>query len=280
MYFLVADTETTGFSAAAGGRVVDIGLATVEWPAHHCEAIAAPYSYYINPGIPIPPELSAVHHITDEDVTNAPSWDSASAIVSGYARSVLGEDQFGDPLRFDYAVMHNSRFDEQWLTPAVIGGIPVIDTLRCARELWPDAPGHSNQVLRYWLESTGKMYAPYPIDKQIANMAHRAGPDAYVTAHIFRAMLQFMWSVDHGGRPYDAPASELDIVNAPHVKLLCEWSSRPTLMHKINFGTHRGKNFKDVPVSYLSWIIENIRDKPDVLFTAKHYLEKATGARR
>lgn len=175
--FLITDVETTGFSCAAGAKVVDLGLCRLSWPNHHDQSLDFAESYYIDPGAPIPPEISAIHHVIDHDVIGAPAWESAPAIINSYSSRLLGADETGVPRRFDYVVMHNSRFDEQWITPEVTGGLPVIDTLRVARELWPDAPAHSNQVLRYWLAATGRMHAPHGgVDRKYADMAHRAGP--------------------------------------------------------------------------------------------------------
>lgn len=282
--FLVADTESTGFSAAAGARIVDLGLCCLSWPSQHDQAIDFAESYFIDPGISIPPEISAIHHIINDDVIGAPSWESAPAIIKSYSSRVLGADENGMPKRFDYIVMHNSRHDEQWLTPEVTGGLPVIDTLRVARELWPDAPGHSNQVLRYWLAATGLMHAPHGgVDRKYANMAHRAGPDAYVTAHILRAALQHMWVTDHNGRTFGEMGFDFETttgiheISAPHIKLLCDWSMRASLLHKVGFGMHKGKLWSAVPETYYEWVLKNIHDKPDVRHTAQHYLNLANG---
>ncbi len=43
-----------------------------------------------------------------------------------------------------------------------------------AMHVWPDAPRHSNQVLRYWRNLV--------LDNALAMLPHRAGPDAWVTA--------------------------------------------------------------------------------------------------
>jgi exodeoxyribonuclease X len=275
--FLVVDTESTGFSCAAGAVVVDIGLCRLSWPSCHDQAIDFAESYFIDPGVAIPPEVSAIHHIVNDDVMGAPSWESAPAIINSYGARLLGASR-----RFDFVVMHNSRHDEQWITPEVTGGLPVIDTLRVARELWPDAPGHSNQVLRYWLAATGRMHAPHGgVDRKYANMAHRAGPDAYVTAHILRAALQHMWVTDHGGRTFGemgfADIGGLGDVSAPHIKLLHEWSTRPSLLHKVGFGMYKGKLWANIPDNYYEWVLKNIHDKPDVRFTAQHYLNLANG---
>ena len=49
---------------------------------------------------------------------------------------------------------------------------------------WPDAPGHSNQVLRYWRQVDRNAYPRIPRE------AHRALPDAIVTAFLLRDLLE------------------------------------------------------------------------------------------
>ena len=51
-----------------------------------------------------------------------------------------------------------------------------------ALRVWPEAPRHSNQVLRYWRGMR--------LDHARAMPPHRAGPDAWVTAHILADLAQ------------------------------------------------------------------------------------------
>ena len=61
----VLDTETTGLGDDA--RIVDIGVVDA------ATGIVL-LSTLVNPGRPIPAEATAVHHIADADVVDAPSW--------------------------------------------------------------------------------------------------------------------------------------------------------------------------------------------------------------
>ena len=58
-------------------------------------------------------------------------------------------------------------------------------TYKCALRLWPELPSHSNQVIRYERR-------PHVLDRALGLPAHRAGPDAYVTAHHLRDMLDLV----------------------------------------------------------------------------------------
>ena len=68
---LIVDTETTGLRAS--DRACDIALVRFE----RGKQVAAVDSL-INPLMPIPAEASAIHHITDDMVTDAPSMAAAS----------------------------------------------------------------------------------------------------------------------------------------------------------------------------------------------------------
>ena len=121
-----------------------------------------------HPGRAIPPVTMAVHHIIDADVAGAPPFrDAAPAILRG---------------DFVALAAHRASFEQRWCTPELTGGLPWICTWKCALRLWPDAPSFSNQVLRYWRMPAG-------LDRDLGLPVHRAGPDAYVTAHHLRDML-------------------------------------------------------------------------------------------
>lgn len=74
-------------------------------------------------------------------------------------------------------VAHNAQFDRSMIPET---GRPWICSYRPARHLWPDAQGHSNQVLRYWLDLR--------VDAQAA---HSAAGDTLVTGNVFWYELAF-----------------------------------------------------------------------------------------
>jgi exodeoxyribonuclease X len=121
------------------------------------------------PSIPIPPAASAVHHLTLQDVCQAPSWDE-----------VLGD--FIDAHRdVDCFAAHNAAFERMHVGKA-LGNRPWICSCKAAMRAWPDAPAFNNGTLRYWKNPAG-------IDRLIANQSHRAWNDGYVTAHLLRELL-------------------------------------------------------------------------------------------
>ena len=112
----------------------------------------------------------AIHHIRDEDVADAPWWhDVARPVLEPWPRRVA-------------LAAHRATFEEQFCTPALTQGADWICTWKCALRLWPDSPSFSNQVLRYWRKPAGLVH-------ERGLPAHRAFPDAYVTAHHLRDQL-------------------------------------------------------------------------------------------
>lgn len=153
---------------------------------------------FVNPGRPIPPVTMAVHHIIDEDVAGARYWrDVAPDILKPQGGAVA-------------LAAHRAAFEQRFCTPPLSGGARWICTWKCALRLWPDSPSFSNQVLRYWRMPEG-------LNRDIGLPVHRAMPDAYVTAHHLR-----------------------DMLNTVSLDQLLEWSDLPGLLPGVPAGPERG----------------------------------------
>lgn len=225
MRIRIIDLETTGLLPT--DRVVEI--ASVDLVDG---AVGGITSRLCNPGIPIPPDLSAIHHIIDEDVADCQLWETIVPL-------------FADDSVDAYAA-HNAPFERQWCTGAF--NKPWICTRKSAYRVWPEAVGHSNQVLRCWLKAEG-------LGRNLAYGAHRAGPDAYVTAFTLRELLK--------------RASFDDLV---------AWTSQPALLPRVTFGKHKGADWKKVPRDYLDWLMRQADMDPDVKHTAAHYYLKGVAS--
>jgi exodeoxyribonuclease X len=235
MLIRVCDLETTGLTAPEAapceiGWQDIVGTEGGEWALDELGA----GEMLCNPSRSIPPEMSAIHHIVDEDVAGAVFWPDAMARVACRDSNMFSPAIFA---------AHNARMERQWLNDEVTGGKPWICSYKCALRLWPDAPSHSNQALRYWLK-------PAALDRGVASFAHRAFPDAYVTAFIL-----------------------LEQLKLATLGQLLEWSNQPGLLPKVGFGKHFGKAWSEVPSDYLEWCLRQDMDD-DVLFTARHELEQ------
>ena len=233
MKFRVIDFETTGRSEdkAAGKAVgiVEIGWSDVSETGH----VFKPQSHLVNPGIPIPPEARAVHHISDRMLDDALRVDEACKLL-------MSGMQLGDIF-----VAHQAAFERTFFGG---GTMPWICTMICAKHLWEEAPGYSNQTLRYWLGLDATFAWP-----ELAMPPHRAGPDAYVTAHILSSMLLMK------------PASRL-----------MELTNTPVIQKRVNFSQHAGKLWSEMDRGFLEWCLDPKRDNlPDeVKTTARHWLNQ------
>jgi exodeoxyribonuclease X len=240
-YFAVVDAETTGLDPEKDG-VCEVAF---------CLTTAAEVNDYmshiVNPGVPISPEASAIHHLVDEDVQGAPPLDEAVRVI----RESCGDREcWGSIAAY---VAHNAPFDKAFLP--MLRDRPWLDTLRMAKRYYPDFPSHSNQALRYRLK--------LPIDEELMQgegmSAHRAAGDCVVTAALLRHML-------------NGPA-RVDYVHLGAAGF-AEFIDGPMLLSVVNFGKHAGKKWSEVPKDYLQWILRQPDFDKDSVFTAKYYINR------
>lgn len=170
MKIRVLDFETTD-QAEEKRRGKSVGVCEIGWTdVGHDGLISRPQSALVNPGMPIPPQARAIHHLSDADVASAIDFGAA-------ARMLMDGMEPGDMF-----AAHNAEFERTFFGG---GPIPWICTLKCAKHLIEDAPSYSNQALRYHLSVDGEFEWP-----DLAMPPHRAGPDTYVTAHILVRLMK------------------------------------------------------------------------------------------
>jgi exodeoxyribonuclease X len=203
----IFDIETTGIDATED-RIIEIAAYDLN-PSDGSIVYAG--ANLCNPGRKIPPEASAVHHLIDADVATAPLFGQVWP-------------EFSSPEITIYAA-HNSEFEASFLPTEA--GVDWICTFKAALHAWPQAPGHNNQALRYWRELDRRP----TFDRACASLAHRAGPDAYVTAHLLGDLLQ-----------------------------LITCTKQPKRYPVVTFGKHRGMKWEDVPGDYLQWLRDGRHD--------------------
>ena len=225
MKIFVIDVETTGLDPKEHG-VVEIAFR--ELARERDEWTFGPATVaFINPGRPIGFDAMGMHHIIEADVASACSLDH---IVS----------EWFPPGSLTHAAFaaHNATFDRSFL-PMLTDAAAWIDTYRCARHLFPDAPSFANCALFYFLG--------FP--RPIGVTPHQAGFDTMVTARILAKMLTM--------RSFDE---------------LMELSAKPVILKKVNFGKHYGQLWGDVPFDYLQWASRQDFDA-DVKHTIKSEIE-------
>lgn len=232
----VLDTETSGMDPETSCVIELAACDVTQRPGEPWQRVSD-RDALIQPTGPIAPEASAVHHLTADDLV-----DAEPDLVTA-AHRVL-------PAREPPAAWaaHNAEFDRGFMSSAIAQiypdtVVPWICTWRCALHVWPEAPGHSNQVLRYWLGLT-----PEELTLPDHLHPHRALYDTIVTAQLLIRLLN------------ERPLEEL-------IRLTTE----PALLRRVNFGTHRGENWENVPRSYMRWILTQDFNA-DVVYTCRHYL--------
>lgn len=187
-------------------------------------------SLLVHPGRPMSPDTLAVHHILDSHVAGAPFWKSAAPAVLRPERGVAA------------LAAHRASFEQRYCRPALTGGADWICTWKCALRLWPHLPRFSNQMLRYLRQPEGLVH-------ELGLPAHRAGPDAYVTAHHLR-----------------------DMLNESSLAQLLAWSREPGLLPRVPTGPLRGRAWSDLDVDALT-VLAADRDA-DVRFSAQMELRR------
>lgn len=217
------DTETTGVDTKTA-HVVEVALYNDKF--EFCELIKPPS--------PIPPEVSAVHHICNEDVENCRTRDQ----VFGRLR-----EHFSEP-PLPILVAHNAAFDRAFFADA----FPAIwiCTYKVSLRLWPDAPNHKNETLRYYL-GLG------PRGRNQHQASHSALHDCKVTWLLL-----------------------LECLKHATLEQLVQWTEEPAKISKLSFGKHMGKKLTDpsVDYGYLKWIVSNMHDNPDLQHCAKEEIKR------
>lgn len=204
----VVDVENTG--EREGAAVIELGI---------CDVIDGivddPIAFLVDPKRPILPEASGVHHLVNADVDGSDELD-------GVASDVLLQEP-----KTPYFAAHNAETEVEALGRFVPEALWIC-TWKCAMRAWPEAPDFRLQTLRYWL---GIGQDPK------ARPAHRAGPDAYVTARVVALLL---------GK---VPLEQLLI-----------WTQEDPHWPRVPFGQHYGKLWSDVDESYLDWMLRSDLD--------------------
>lgn len=228
------DFETTG-TTVPPGQVVEVGFSDlIQGELYGDWRVSAPVSGLC--GVDrITPETRAVHHISPAEVEGLPPFDPAAFMEKAKQDGVVA------------LAAHHADFEEKWLGP-VLGDMPIICTYKAALRVWPDAPEHKNQCLRYWLEEQG-LSKP---EAALCQPAHRAGPDAYATAFLLRALIK-------------SPAT---------VEQLIAWTKEPAALPRCPIGKFRGMKWAEVEAGFLGWMVKQMDMSPDLKWNAQRELTR------
>ncbi len=207
------------------------------------------FSGLYKPPMKVPPEASAVHHITNQMLEDKVAFQESEDFKK---IKELFED------KDTVVVAHNAPFDLMILKKEGIIPTNFICTLRLARHLDPDEKieKYNLQYLRYFLEI------------EIDATAHDALGDVLVLEKLFERLKKKIIEQDK-------------VTEDEAIQKMIEISSHPSLFKSIKFGKHSGKSIEEivrVDRGYLEWLlsqkIESDQIDEDWIYTLRHYLGK------
>lgn len=218
------DLETTGLEPATA-RIVEFGLVIMR-----PDQDAQERRTRVNPGVPIPPAATAVHHITDEDVAQAPTFGQlVPNLLKGFAHC----DFIGYNVSFDLRVLQQEfkRAGHEWSYEHA----HVLDGYR----LWQALEGRT-------LEHAIKRWVP---DVTGPNEAHSALWDARMAVLVVAGMLR------------ESPSLPRTVAGLHHLCAPGYFDSEGKLRWLkgdvvFSFGEHRNKPLQHVPKGYFEWVLK------------------------
>ncbi len=238
MKLIFLDTETTG-------NTKDDFLCQI---AYHERGTSEFFNELYKPLKPIPPEASAVTHITNKHVADKPEFKKSGDYEN--VKNLLESDDV-------VLVAHNAMFDIGMLQNEGINPKNFICTLRVARDMDESGviPKYNLQFLRYYLEL------------DVEAQAHDALGDIMVLEALFDRLLK--------------KQIELSGSEELAIQKMIEVSSHPSILRSFSFGKYVGRTIEEVAKmdrGYLEWLYEQKKssdqNEEDWLYTLHHFLGK------
>ncbi len=224
---VILDLETTGVSIASD-RIVEISAMKVS-PGGEEEWLTT----RLNPGIPISPEATRIHGITDADVANEPHFKDVAKRIASFLE---GCDLAGfNSMKFDIPILC-----EEFLRVNV--------DFNPARHRYVDVQVIFHKKEQRTLSAAYKFYC----DREIEN-AHSARADAAATYEILKAQLDRYPDLENDIEKLSSFSAFNNNADLAGRIVINEQGTEV-----FNFGKHKGKPvvqvFKEEP-SYYSWMM-------------------------
>lgn len=204
---------------------------------------------FYKPPIKIPPEASAVHHITNKMLENKLSFKETEDFKK--IKELFEHEN-------SVVIAHNTQFDLTMLKKEGIKPEKFICTLRLARFLDPEG-----KIERYNLQ-----YLRYLLDLDVQATAHDALGDVLVLEKLFDRLKKKLIEKEN-------------LSEETYLDRMIEISSHPSIFKYINFGKHSGKELKQISKTdknYLEWLLKQKEESDQIdedwIYTLKHYLNK------
>lgn len=236
------DLETTGIKVATD-RIVEICIHRI-----NLDGSSKTKTLRINPEMPIPPEVTAIHGISDEDVKDAPKFSEVAHelahFLDGCDLAGYNSNHFDIPLLVEEFLRAGVDFD--------LKGRRFIDVQNIFHKMEP-----RNLVAAY------KFYC----NKELDN-AHSAEADTIATFEILKAQLdryQETTFKDRQGKVTKPIVNDVRSLSeftyvTKSVDLIGHIIYNEKKEEVFNFGKHKGKKVEDVfksEPSYYDWIMKS-----------------------
>ncbi|HAR63948.1 MAG TPA: hypothetical protein DF296_01680 [Candidatus Margulisbacteria bacterium] len=170
MNFVVVDVETTSL-AYDDNEIIDIGLVKIKSNALHEE-----FNTFLKPKKSIPPIISSLTGITDDDVKDAPSFLEVADIIRDFIGDAI---LVGHNVNFDYSII-NRTYSSNFLSKL---DCKTVDTLQLFSIIQPCAQS-------YKLERIARSFL------NVTETFHKAITDARITAILFLKTVEEIKKLD------------------------------------------------------------------------------------
>ena len=244
-YYVLFDTETTGNQEE--DRVIQFGAMIVDQKGK-VEA----FDELCSSDVEIKIEAMEVHNITPDLLIGKPK-----AVETNFYQK-LEELNTNE----NFLIAHNISFDMGMIKKEeFVNQYQLIDTLRCAKHLFPELPYHRLQYIRYALELF-KVEETEASKHNITIKAHDAIGDVLVMKLFLTKLVAKCRQIYPDYNP---------------IEKLAELTKTPVFIKTFKFGKHKGKDVEQVAkedAGYLNWMRTNMELDDDLKYT----LDKVLGS--
>ncbi len=225
---VIFDLETTGINTSKD-RIVELCMIRIQSDGQRSDL-----NLRFNPGIPIPPEVSAIHGIFDADVANEPKFSEKAAEIAQFLNNC------------DFAGFNSNKFDFPMLVEEFYRAGLDFDI---SKRKFIDAQKIFHLMEPRNLSAAYKFYC----SKELSN-AHSAKADTEATWEIIQSQLQRYSNLE------------------PNIDFLHKFSGQSNLADLagrlvyndkqevvFNFGKHKGRTVSDVfktDLGYYDWMMQ------------------------
>ena len=243
-YYVLFDTETTGNQEE--DRVIQFGAMVVD-KSGKVEA----FDELCSTDVAIKLEAMEVHNITPNLLVG-----KLKAIETNFYKKLeeLNSNE-------NFLIAHNISFDLAMINKeGFVNQYQLIDTLRCAKHLFPELPYHRLQYIRYALE----LYKVEELEASKHNITIKAH-DAIGDVLVMKLFLSKLVGKCREIYPDYNP-----------IEKLTDLTKTPVFIQTFKFGKYKGKDVEQVAkedAGYLNWMRTNMELDEDMRYTLNMVLK-------